>query len=105
MGFLRVIVGMAHGVIIPASTSILAKWAPPLERSRLAAFMSAGHPIGNALGMVVPGLLCDFAGWKIIFYVSGILGILFCIVWSLFIHDSAAESPYTSEVEKSYILT
>jgi MFS family permease len=40
--FLRFIVGLAHGVIWPSMTVIMAHWAPPNERGKLVGFMNAG---------------------------------------------------------------
>ena len=39
---LRAIVGLAHGVIWPSMTVIMAHWAPPNERGKLIGFMNAG---------------------------------------------------------------
>lgn len=38
----RLIVGLAHGVIWPSMTVIMAHWAPPNERGKLVGFMNAG---------------------------------------------------------------
>ena len=40
--FFRLIVGLAHGVIWPSMTVIMAHWAPPSERGKLVGFMNAG---------------------------------------------------------------
>jgi MFS family permease len=41
--FLRLIVGLAHGVIWPSMTVIMSHWAPPNERGKLLGFMNAGR--------------------------------------------------------------
>lgn len=38
----RLVVGLAHGVIWPSMTVIMAHWAPPNERGKLVGFMNAG---------------------------------------------------------------
>ncbi|XP_063211699.1 sodium-dependent phosphate transport protein 3-like [Chroicocephalus ridibundus] len=41
---LQVLLGLAEGVIFPAQYTLWAKWAPPLERSRLMNIADAGQP-------------------------------------------------------------
>ncbi len=41
--FLRLIVGLAHGVIWPSMAVIMSHWAPPDERGKLVGFMNAGR--------------------------------------------------------------
>jgi MFS family permease len=40
--FLRLIVGLAHGVVWPCMAVIMSHWAPPDERGKLVGFMNAG---------------------------------------------------------------
>lgn len=40
--FLRLIAGLAHGVIWPCMAVIMSYWAPPNERGKLLGFMNAG---------------------------------------------------------------
>ncbi|KAI0235353.1 Sialin [Lamellibrachia satsuma] len=76
---LRIIAGIGQGVAFPAMHTIWAKWAPPLERSKLMGFTYAGAQIGNVLTMPISGLLCEYGfdgGWPSIFYVLGTFGVL-----------------------------
>ena len=41
--FLRLIVGLAHGVIWPSMAVIMSHWAPLNERGKLLGFMNAGR--------------------------------------------------------------
>jgi MFS family permease len=45
--FLRLIVGLVHGVIWPSMAVIMSHWAPPDERGKLVGFMNAGNRISN----------------------------------------------------------
>ena len=42
-------------------------------------------------------------GWPSIFYISGVLGLLFCIPVMLLVFDSPADHPRISEEELKYI--
>ena len=50
------------------------KWAPPMERSRLATISYAGPHIGTVLSFPLSGLLVQYGfagGWPSVFYVFG----------------------------------
>lgn len=59
------------GVTFPCMHSVWSKWAPPLERSRIATLAFSGSYIGTVVSMVVSGYLADALGWESIFYVFG----------------------------------
>lgn len=103
----RLVVGLAHGVIWPSMTVIMAHWAPPNERGKLVGFMNAGAQIGNVLTLSIGGLMCswDFlGGWPLIFYSTGIIGLIWGIFWILFYADSPRDQRCISNNEKEYIL-
>jgi len=104
--FVRVIQGLGEGVTNPSMHALLAKWAPPLERSKLGAFVYAGTQIGTVLAMPLSGALISWnvaGGWPSVFYVFGLLGILWFVAWALFVHDSPQSHPSISPKELSYI--
>ena len=44
-------------------------------------------------------------GWPLIFYSSGLLGIIWSVIWILFYTNSPSDHRLISEIEKDYILT
>lgn len=55
----------------PCIHAVWARWAPPLERSRLATIAFSGSYAGTVVSMPVCGLLATYVGWESIFYVFG----------------------------------
>lgn len=103
---LRIIAGIGQGVVFPAMHTIWAKWAPPLERSKLMGFTYAGAQIGNVLTMPISGMLCEYGfdgGWPSIFYLLGAFGMVWFIAWMLLTADSPSEHRHISEAERCYI--
>ena len=49
----RFLVGIVHGVMWPAFSSMWAHWAVPEERSRLVSISNAGAQIGNVIALPV----------------------------------------------------
>lgn len=104
---LRLVVGLAHGVIWPSMAVIMSNWAPPDERGKLFGFMNAGAQIGNVITLSLGGLMCSWSfagGWPLIFYSSGIISIVWGAFWIFFFADSPAQQRCISKTEKDYIL-
>nr|WAS27827.1 putative vesicular glutamate transporter-like protein [Apostichopus parvimensis] len=101
--FIRILQGLIEGVEYPAVHGIWSKWAPPLERSKLATIAFSGSYAGAVLGMPVSGYLADYAGWPSVFYVFGVLGIIWFFIFMYMVSDSPALHPTISKEEKRYI--
>lgn len=68
----RVMEGLFEGVTYPAMHAMWSRWAPPLERSKLAMISISGCYIGTVFSLPLSGFLADYLGWPSIFYVSGV---------------------------------
>ncbi|KAJ7985036.1 hypothetical protein DPEC_G00360960 [Dallia pectoralis] len=101
--FVRICQGLVEGVSYPACHGIWAKWAPPLERSRLATTAFCGSYAGAVIAMPLAGLLVQYSGWPSVFYVYGTFGILWYLFWILVSYESPAAHPTITEEEKIYI--
>ncbi|XP_014665689.1 PREDICTED: uncharacterized transporter slc-17.2-like isoform X2 [Priapulus caudatus] len=65
-----------------------------------------GAQVGNVITMPISGLLCKYGfdnGWGSIFYVFGILGVLWFIGWMLLVYDTPSVHPRISKEELDYI--
>ncbi|XP_026482240.1 putative inorganic phosphate cotransporter [Ctenocephalides felis] len=101
---LRVIQGLAQGFFFPSCHALLAQWAPPAERGRLATYAYGGSQFGTVLAMPLSGLLANSSlGWPSIFYVIGGLGILWSVLWFFLGANAPAVCKKISEEEKAYI--
>ncbi|XP_025084611.1 sialin-like isoform X1 [Pomacea canaliculata] len=103
---LRFLLGLAAGVATPCVFSIMGRWAPKLERSKLMSFCITGFSAGNILTFSLSALLCVYGfdnGWGSIFYLSGIGNLLWVVVWCIVTADTPAQHKRISEVERNYI--
>ncbi|XP_067011646.2 sialin isoform X2 [Anabrus simplex] len=78
---IRVIEGIFEGVSFPSMHDVWAHWAPPLERSRLASFAYSGCYLGTVIVMPLSGVLAHNIGWPAVFYVFGVVGLLWFAAW------------------------
>eukprot|EP00911_Craspedida_sp_UC1_P001061 UC1_evm1s797 len=56
---LRVVEGFGEGVTYPAMHAIWSVWAPPLERSKLAAIGYSGAYLGTVIALPISGILAS----------------------------------------------
>lgn len=104
---LRVFVGIGSGALFPAMHSMWGKWAPPMERSKLAGLTYAGCMIGNVVTLPLSGVLCQYGfdgGWGSVFYLIGISSVVCLVFWAIFTSDTPQSNRYISTAERNYIV-
>ncbi|KAF5291469.1 hypothetical protein FQR65_LT01781 [Abscondita terminalis] len=69
--FMRILEGVGGGVTFPGMHVLLARWAPPNERSVMSSIVYAGTALGTVIFTLVTGLIADKYGWEAIFYIQG----------------------------------
>uniref|UniRef100_A0A2P2HW34 Sialin-like n=1 Tax=Hirondellea gigas TaxID=1518452 RepID=A0A2P2HW34_9CRUS len=100
---LRVVMGIGGGVTLPAMHVLVARWAPPAERSKIASAVYAGMTLGTLFTMPFSGILASTLGWEFVFYVQGVLSILWYILWVIFVFDSPSQHPRITRTERQMI--
>ncbi|CAB1339302.1 unnamed protein product [Coregonus sp. 'balchen'] len=101
--FVRILQGLVEGVTYPACHGIWSKWAPPLERSRLATTSFCGSYAGAVIAMPLAGILVQYSGWSSVFYLYGCFGIFWYMFWILVSYESPAVHPTITQEERVYI--
>ncbi|XP_053320203.1 vesicular glutamate transporter 3 isoform X3 [Spea bombifrons] len=99
----RILQGLVEGVTYPACHGMWSKWAPPLERSRLATTSFCGSYAGAVIAMPLAGILVQYIGWSSVFYIYGMFGIFWYIFWLLHATESPAAHPTITIEERTYI--
>jgi MFS family permease len=83
---------------------LFAKWAPESERSRIVSIALSGVPFGTVLTNMLSGYLAVEYGWSSIFYIFGLTGIVWCLVWLIVVRRSPEHDRWISEKERNYIM-
>ncbi|XP_043940742.1 sialin-like [Protopterus annectens] len=102
---LRALEGFGEGVTYPAMFAMWAKWAPPLECSKLLTFSSSGGTFGTFTALPLAGLICQYCGWPYVFYIFGSASCVWCLLWFLLVSSSPETDPRISRAEREHILT
>ncbi|XP_061084829.1 sialin-like [Conger conger] len=99
----RALEGVGEGVTFPAMHSMWASWAPPLERSRLLTISYAGAQLGTVVALPLSGYICYYLNWTYVFYVFGLVGVLWFILWTALVSNTPDTHKRISEAERLYI--
>ncbi|HVW85218.1 MAG TPA: MFS transporter, partial [Bryobacteraceae bacterium] len=78
---LRLALGMGESVAYPSYSKILAGNFKEQQRGVANALIDAGSKLGPALGILAGGLLMGRFGWRIFFYITGGISLLWLVPW------------------------
>ena len=92
--------GLADGVTYPAMNSLFSAWSPPMERSRLSTIAFGGAQLGTIVTLPIGGLLCQYVRWDSVFYLTGLLGIIWAALWMYLISDTPSSCRFIKTDEK-----
>lgn len=78
---MRFLVGAAESPAFPLSTKIAGTWFPSRLRATAIGLNGMGLGLGLVLGAPVAVLLLHWFGWRGVFFGTGLLGLLWVVVW------------------------
>ncbi|KAI5652003.1 major facilitator superfamily domain-containing protein [Phthorimaea operculella] len=100
----RVCYGLGEGPVTPSFVLLLARWAPPSERSLFGAMIFGGAQLGNIFGRIISGyIMADGGDWANVYYFFGGLGVLWFIFWCLLCYSTPNSHPFVSDEEREYL--
>lgn len=95
----RIGFGLAEGPLMPAVNSTVNHWMLNREKATAAGLYITALPLGIILGSILCGYILDSFGWRFLFVVFGVAGIVLgCLSWKI-MRDTPAEHPLISSKE------
>lgn len=76
----RALVGIGEAAYVAIAPALLADCFPADRRARVLAVLNMAIPVGSALGYVVGGLVREHWGWREVFFVAGVPGLLLALL-------------------------
>ncbi len=99
---MRLLVGAAEAPSFPANSNITAAWFPNHERGTAVAFYNSAQYFATVIFAPLMGWIVHSFGWRYVFCVMGVLGIIMAIVWIKTIYGPK-EHPWVNQAELDYI--
>ena len=72
----RAFVGIGEAAYAPAAQSMISGGYPQQDRARAQSIFAAGMLVGGTAGQAIGGLIGQWLGWRAVFYVIGIPGLI-----------------------------
>ncbi|KAL1470674.1 hypothetical protein MTO96_024092 [Rhipicephalus appendiculatus] len=104
---IRILQGLAEGLVFPAMHTMISLWTPITSRSRVVSIIQSGSDVGAVVAMMASGVLAEstfLGGWPSIFYVFGFAGIVWFVAWCLLAFDTPSQHPRISSEELDFII-
>ena len=92
----RVAMGMGEAVTFPAIFSLYTRWVPLEERSRSVGIANSGIPLGTVFALLVTPVIVIYLGWEWAFYLFGLVGLVWWVVWHFSVTARPQEHPLIS---------
>ena len=99
----RVGLGLSEGPLGIGCTNIINRWFPAKEKGTATGLWIAASKLGP---LIVPPLcvvIIELWGWREIFYIFAVPGILFSILWMIMVTNSPDDNKFCSGAECHYI--
>ena len=100
---IRAIMGSAEAVVLPTMQRILANWVPPEKKATTLSIILSGFQLGTVSAYLVsPWVMdkmsgldgggADIEGWRGMFYIYGVAGLIWLVPWYLLAKDAPSSA-------------
>lgn len=104
MLFYRILTGIGEGVFWPAASLEVANVTTEKQRTTVMSLYWAGYPIGGFLGTWLGANIGPAYGWRMVFFVAGILGVIIAVLYGVLVKPTRSNvSEYSKPKERAPI--
>ena len=100
----RFVLGVSEGGVLPSVVVLMRGWFTQRERAR-ANMALMGTPIAAAIGNAVCGLAVSAVGWRMMFVVTALPSLLWCLVWWWAIDDDPRKVSWLDAQERQQLVS
>jgi ACS family glucarate transporter-like MFS transporter len=100
---IRFLFGVGEAGAYPTASTSVFRWFPEVERGRAFGVVFLSSQLGGALAPLFIVPIQMHFGWRVSFYVCGIVGVIWTAVWWLAYRNRPAEMPGISDAEVAEI--
>ncbi len=99
----RFLFGAAEAGAFPSLARAIGHWFHPTDRGRANGVMWMGARLGGAVAPPVATLLLGWFGWRVPFYIFGLVGGAWCLLFWKTYRDDPAQHPQATAVDLEYV--
>lgn len=98
----RIVLGVGEAGNFPAAMKVVSEWFPKREKATATGIINAGASIGVVCALLITPLILNYYSWKEVFWITGLLGFVWFILWWIFYEIPTRQKHITAE-ELNYI--
>ena len=100
---MRFLFGCGEAGVFPGSASVVSRWFPFSERGRAQAAIMVGSRLGGALAPPLVVALMSLVGWRSVYWIFGLLGLIWALFWVVWYRNSPEEHDSVTAEELAVI--
>lgn len=102
LGAFRLLLGLGEAGYFPSGIRAISEWFQPKDRSKAVGILLMGLSVGALLAPPIVAFLALRVGWRAMFLITGALGFLLLIPWTILYRRPNAH-PWLTESEREYV--
>ena len=95
--------GAGEAGAFPNASIVISRWFPPTQRASISGVTLMASQIGGGVAPLLVVPIQMRYGWRASFFVFGIFGAVWAVVWYIWFRDSPAEKPGVTQAELNEI--
>ena len=95
----RLLMGVFQAGLLPSATIILAVWLPSTQRGTASGLLNSFMLIGGALNSNFTGLLIGRLGWRDLFLIYSVPGLIWALLFAVWFRNRPADHPAVNDAE------
>jgi ACS family glucarate transporter-like MFS transporter len=99
----RSVFAIGESPVYPGSNTAISIWFPKKERGKAAGFLQSGGCVGRIVGIPLAVYILATWGWRAIFLVFGLVGIVLATAYYKLMRTHPRESRFVNQAELDYI--
>jgi MFS family permease len=103
MLLVRFLFGCGEAGAFPNLARVVGSWFPFRERGLALGSIWMSARIGGAISPLIIGALSGMVGWQKAFWVLGLVGVVWCVVFAYFFRNRPEDSPFINKAELDVI--
>lgn len=100
---IRFAFGIGEAGAYPCMTGAIGRWFPKSEIGKAQGYIWAASRVGGALTPFIVIPIITNLGWRAAFYILGVVGLIWVVVWYFWYRDNPAKMPGIKQVELNEI--
>ncbi len=94
----RILLGVGEAPTIPSCTKVVRRWFTVSERGKPVGFFTGANHLGQVIAAPLLTVMMVVMGWRWMFAIMGILGVICVVVWFALYRDPADASLSDSDI-------